>query len=99
MEKKCSLCLLQIVSSFCRSSPAVRIPAPDDDVARFLYQSEQHMSKLKKVFEDIASVKVVISYEDDEVCGFDEKLEYKFQPLPKVLRHFYYLKCIGIMRC
>ena len=46
--------------------------------------SKVHLEKLKAAFKDVATVKVVVSYQDeDDDDNFDEKVEYQFRPLKK----------------
>ena len=62
------------------------IPAPNKDVARFLLQSKLHKAKLEEVFHGVATVQIVESFEDTESFDdFEEKVNYQFRPLRKVL--------------
>ena len=62
-----------------------RIPAADNDVARFLQQSKLHMTKLKEVFDGVATVKISIKFQDKYDGDIDEQIEYRFLPFQVIL--------------
>ena len=49
-------------------------------------QSKLHKAKLKEVFHGVAAVQIVESFEDTESFDdFEEKVNYQFHPLQKVI--------------
>jgi len=67
----------------------VTIPAPNNDVARFLKQSKSHLAKLKKVFKDVATVQVLhlVSFEDSDDDDLEENVTYQSRPMLKVQQY------------
>ena len=55
------------------TTQSVIVPAPDDDVAEFLQQSELHMAELKKVFAHELFLELQLTHSKNK---FEKKFYY-----------------------